>query len=215
MDDKKDKDKKKTAYINTILNTSIPLPSNYYDNKIYYNLKKILEKKLVGRCYKKYGFIVKIYEMLTYEGGIIDHESLKASAKFNITFSCKLCQPIKNTQIICQVEGINPAIVLVENGPIVVAIPPHKINEDVFFTDTDDNMRYKIGQTSKILKQKDFVKVTISRVAYHNKDDRIRTIGFLDDIATEKEKNIFFQDQYEESKFVDIDEYMKQNINIV
>ena len=39
-----------SPYINTILNTSIPLHSNDFDNKIYYNLKKKLEKKLVGKC---------------------------------------------------------------------------------------------------------------------------------------------------------------------
>ena len=201
-----------SPYINTILNTSVYLQSNEFDNKIYYNLKKKLEKNLVGKCYKEFGFIVKIYKMIKYEGGIIDHESLRASAKFNITFSCKLCQPIEKTQIICQVEGINQVIFSVENGPILVIIPIHKINEDVFFTDTDDNLRYKDGESSKILKQKDFVKVTIARVVYHNKETRIRAIGFLDDIATEEEQKKFFQDQYEETKYIDIDEYMKQNI---
>ncbi len=201
-----------SPYINTELNTSINLQSNEFNNQIYHNLKKNLEKNLVGKCYKKFGFIVKIYEMIKSEGGIIDHESLRAPAKFNITFSCKLCQPIAKTKIICQVEGINQVIFSVENGPILVIIPIQNINEDVFFTDTDDNLRYKDGQSSKILKPKDFVKVEIIKVVYHNKETRIRAVGILDDIATEEEQKKFFQDQYEETKFTDIDEYMKQNI---
>ena len=49
-----------SPYINTKLTTSVLLHPYQMDNKIYINLKKNLEKKIVGSCFSKYGYIVKL-----------------------------------------------------------------------------------------------------------------------------------------------------------
>ena len=79
-----------SPYINTKLSASILLHPYQMDNKIYINLKKNLEKKLIGKCFSNYGYVVKIIKILSYKDGIIEAENTESSALFDLEFSCKL-----------------------------------------------------------------------------------------------------------------------------
>jgi DNA-directed RNA polymerase subunit E'/Rpb7 len=182
------------------------------DNKIYINLKKNLERKVVQKCFRDYGYIMQIYEILEYKDGIIEAENFMSSALFDVSFSCRLCRPLKNKEIICQIDRVNRVIVTATNGPILTIITNDRINDDIFFTDNNNNLRYKDKETdtSKILKEKEFVKVIIKSIVFNNGDDRIKAIGFLNGMATEKDVQEYYQELYNtDEKIVDFEKYME------
>ena len=151
---------------------------------------------------------MEVYKILEYKDGIIEAENLSGSATFDVTFSCRLCRPLRKTQIICKVNRVNKVLITVENGPILIIITNDRINSQVFFADNNNVMRYKKDGTSHILKPNEFVKVTILSTAFNHKDDIIKAIGFLENIATEDEINQYYQNLYEDdTNLIDFKEY--------
>lgn len=191
-----------SPYINTILNTTVMLRPYQMDNNIYINLKKNLENNVVGKCFKNYGFISKIIRILDYKDGIIEAENTESSALFDLRFTCKLCAPLKNMQIICEIERVNKLLITAVNGPILVVITHDRINTSVFFKDNNNNIRYKKDDQSLMLQQHDFIKITLQSIKFYDGDETIKAIGILEDIATEKEQKKFYSDQYSENENV-------------
>lgn len=132
-----------SPYINTKIYSSVILFPHQMNNKVYINLKQNLERKIVGRCLLNYGFVVKVIEILSYKDGVIEAENTDASALFDVVFSCRLCIPLKNTQIVCQIERVNKLLITAINGPILVIVTNNRINDKVFFKDNNNNIRYK------------------------------------------------------------------------
>jgi len=198
-----------SPYINTKLTTSVLLHPYQMDNKIYINLKKNLENKIVGKCFSKYGYVMNIIEILNYKDGIIEAENTESSALFDLEFSCKICTPLKNTSIICQVDKVNKLLITAANGPILVVITNDRINNQVFFKDKNNNIRYKVENESKILQPNDFIKVTLQTIQFYDGDEKIKAIGFIENIATEEETKNFYADQYKEmEKIVEFDDHI-------
>jgi len=198
-----------SPYINTKLYTHISLVPNQMDNKLYINLKHNLEKKVTRRCFKNKGFIMDVYKILKYKDGIIEAENPSGSAIFDIVFSCRLCIPLKGKQLVCKVDRVNKLLITVTNGPILIIITNERINDTVFFTDNNNNLRYRKEDKSYILEPGEFVKVTIINTTFNDGDDKIKAIGFIDDIANDNEREDFFRELYNKDKdFVDFDQYI-------
>ena len=201
-----------SPYVNTVLSKTVPLHPYQMNNKIYLNLKNNLERSIVGKCYSKYGFIVKIIKIEKVNEGVIEAENTDASAFFDLSFSCRICLPLKDTQIICQIDKVNKVLITAVNGPILVIITNDRINDKVFFKDNNNNIRYKKEDQSDILKSQDFIKVTLETIRFHNGDEKIKAIGYMDDIASESDQKKFYEDQYkEEEQQINIDEYLESN----
>ncbi len=196
-----------SPYINTKISTSIMLHPYQMDNKIYVNLKKNLEKKISNRCFSKYGYVVKVIEILNYKDGVIE-ENTESSALFDLDFSCRICLPLKNTQIICEIDRINKLLITAKNGPILVVITNDRINSSLFFKDNNNNIRYKQNEQSKMLEPQDFIKVTLQTIKFYDGDEKIKAIGFIDNIATEEEKKNYYADQYKETEIISFDKYL-------
>ncbi|ARF09820.1 DNA-directed RNA polymerase, subunit E'/Rpb8 [Indivirus ILV1] len=201
-----------SPYINTKLSTSVLLHPYQMDNKIYLHLKKNLENKLVGRCFSKYGYVVKVIEILSYKDGVVEAENTESSALFDIEFSCKICAPLRNTTIICQIDKINKLLITAINGPILIVITNDRVNDKSFFKDKNNNIRYKKGETSEILKSHDFIKVTLQTIQFYDGDEKIKAIGFIEEMASDEETKNFYSDQYKEiNQVVEFEEYTKDN----
>ena len=84
----------------------------------------------------------------------------------------------------------------VVNGPLVILVTMNRLNNERFFLDQKDNVRYKVKNENLTLKENDFVKVLIQTIRFNDRDIKIKSIGLLQDIATEKEKNIFYSEQF-------------------
>lgn len=197
-----------SPYINTKLTTSVLLHPYQMDNKIYLHLKKNLENKIVGRCFSKYGYIVKIIKIIKYKDGLIEAENTESSALFDLEFSCKICAPLKNMTIICQIDKVNKLLITAVNGPILVVITNDRINNEVFFKDKNNNIRYTSGETSNILQPNDFIKVTLQTIQFYDGDEKIKAIGFIEGMASEEEMKSFYADQYKETdEIIEFDEH--------
>lgn len=200
-----------SPYINTKLYTHVSLLPNQMDNKLYINLKKNLENKVSKRCFNDKGYIVDVYKILEYKDGMIEAENPSGSAIFDVSFSCRLCIPLKGKQIVCKVDRVNKLLITTVNGPILVIITNERINDKVFFSDNMNNLRYRVDQTSRLLEAGDFVKVTIINTTFNNGDDKIKAIGFIDDIASEEDKKFYFNELYETDKnIISYEQYIKQ-----
>jgi DNA-directed RNA polymerase subunit E'/Rpb7 len=203
-----------SPYINTKLYTSVILYPHQMNNKIYLNLKKNLSDQVANRCFLSYGFIIKIIEIINYTSGIIEMENMESSAKFDVTFSCRLCAPLKEKTIICQIDRINKVLITAKNGPILVIITNDRINVDKFFIDNNNNFRFKVdANNSSLLEIKNYIKIKLVTIEFNNGDNTIKAIGFLEDIASEKEKQQFFKDTFdvENDELIDYDKYSQNN----
>lgn len=182
-------------YIHTKLFAKVSLRPEQMNNELYVNLKENLLAKLEGKCYKNYGFISNIYSILNMKQGLIEPENMSASATFDISFSCKLCRPVEGTKIICEVSRLNRALVTAKNGPIQVIIANDKINNDAFFSDNNNVLRYK-SEGSKRLDVGDFIIVSVLNKRFYDQDIKINIIGFLESGATNDDVSKYYEDIY-------------------
>jgi DNA-directed RNA polymerase subunit E'/Rpb7 len=176
-------------YINTTLVCPVMLYPNQLDNKKYLHLKTNLSNKLVGKCYKNYGFICDIYKIEETSDGIIEAEDPTCSSKYIVKFSCKLCYPIKDREIIFKIDRMNKALIGGVNGPLRAIITPDKINKEKFYPDNNRNIRIK-GNTNIVLPDM-FIKVRVMSSSFSDADTNILVIGFLVDIANPEEIEMF------------------------
>lgn len=198
-----------SPYINTKLYTSVLLHPHQMNNKLYINLKRNLEKVVSGKCFSKYGYIVKVIEIIEYNEGIIEAENVESSARFPVSFSCRLCAPLKNIQIIAKIDKINKHLVTANNGPIVIIITNDRVNDEVFFKDNKNDLRYKKNNQSVLLQPNDYIKITLQSIQFHDGDDKIKAIGFIDDMATSKEIKLFYENKEikEDEDIIEYKEY--------
>lgn len=212
-----------SPYIVTRLHSSIVLRPEQMNENIYNNLKQNLITAYKNKCYRDYGCIMEIIEILQKQMGRCETEDLTASARFNLTYSCILCRPLKGTYILCKIDNLTKAVILAKNGPIAVIIIPDKINENNFIV-INNNVKYKDKKNNNIIQSltvDDIIKVKILNLTFRNNADNISVIGYLDNIATPKEIKEYYDDQYIvigdekqiEQKIVNYDEYTK-NENI-
>ena len=200
-----------SPYINTKLYANVTLYPNQMNNNIYLNLKKNLIDNVQKKNYGNYGYIIEVFEILSYNSNKIEAENTMASAIYDVQFSCRLCKPLKDMKIICQVDKLNKVLLRLKNGPIHMIITNDRINESVFFKDNYRNLRYKIGEKSNVLSPGDFVKVNVLQLSFTAGDGDTTGIGFLENMASEAEINAFYKEEYDNTdEFIDYDEYMKK-----
>lgn len=197
-------------YINTKLCTLVPLKADQMNNKIYINLKQNLENNLLGRCYKNYGIVTEIFKIEQYKNGRIEAENFSASAVFEVDFSCRLCSPIVNKDIICEVLVISKMFITVKNGPIILIIANKDINEKVFKVDMKYNYLYRNETGIKVLQKDDHVKVRIVKLSFNNGDKEIIGMANLMDMATDEEITNYYDDIHrKDDEAISIDEHKK------
>jgi DNA-directed RNA polymerase subunit E'/Rpb7 len=199
-----------TPYINTELKCSVILHPYQMNNDIYINLKNNLEKKLVGKCYNEYGYVDKIIEIKSYKDGVIEAENIEGSALFMVHFSCKLCIPLKDTNIVCQIKQVNKVLITAYNGPILVVITNDRFNTEAFYKDVNNNIRYKVKDKSHMLEEGIYVVITIQSVRFFNGDENIKAIGFLKEIASDEAIKQSYDSKYSDSNIVDITNYIAE-----
>ena len=173
-------------YKKTVLSTPIMISPDQMDNKMYIHLKSNLINKLENKCYENYGYIDKIYNIEEISDGIIEPEDPSCSAKMIVRFSCNLFLPIVGKEIICKIDRMNKALIMGVNGPAIkVIISADKINKDNFFSDVNRNIRVK--GTSEVVLPGMYLRVLVLSKSFSNYDKNILVIGYLQDIATQKE----------------------------
>lgn len=199
-----------SPYINTYLYSTVPLAPYQMQNDLYLNLKDNLKNHVEGRCYLDYGYLDKVYKIMESKSGVIDAENIHSTAMYDVKFSCKLCCPVVNQQLVCKVDNVSKVLITATNGPIMAIIPINRVNSNVFYTDRNNRIRYRTDKDSDMLKKGDFVKLTTINIIFHDRDTKIKTVAFLDDIASEDDIKAYYDDIYDNEKpFVNVGEYRK------
>jgi DNA-directed RNA polymerase subunit E'/Rpb7 len=178
-----------SPYINTTLVCPIMLKPPQMDNKLYLHLKTNLINKLEGKCYQNYGYIKKIHKIEETSEGIIEAEDSTSSAKIIVKFSCILCFPAKNKEIICKIIRINKALIGGTNGPIITIIQSDHFDREKFYIDTERNIRIK--ESSKLLESNMYIRVLVLQSSFVNYDTKIVAVAYLQDMATEDEIKLY------------------------
>lgn len=191
-------------YINTKIHTTVKIPPEFLDNNIYIHLKEAIKNDLENRCFKHYGYISKIYNIKEYPYGIIQNESRNADVTCEVEIECKLCRPLKNTQLIVQLDGFGSGFYKFTNGPIIMVIPHDHINNNHFMIDAENNLYYKMENTMKLIKNNILVKASVVTVKFNDHDQYIMVMGYLDDIINE---NVNLE--HNNDTTIDYDSYMK------
>jgi DNA-directed RNA polymerase subunit E'/Rpb7 len=200
-------------YINTYLYANIGLHPSQFDNDIYKHLKTNLSRKLHGKCYRKYGYVSKIYKIDDRQGGEILADDPSSSALFKLKFSCKICKPLRGTIIICEIMAINKSIIHLRNGPINVLIfeKSGSINQTNFvFDDKKNVLLANVGdgqKTAVVVGTHVHIKVVASRIEHNS--TKILIIGTLEDIASKEEiEESIKQRESDGSTYVNYDDYI-------
>jgi DNA-directed RNA polymerase subunit E'/Rpb7 len=198
-------------YFNTNLYTTVSLHPSQMDNDIYKHLKNNLIRKLQGKCYKSYGYITKIYKIEERSEGKLIAEDNSASAAYDVKFSCKLCKPLKNTLIICEIIAINKSVIYLKNGPIHVFILDNKdnVNQNNFIFDERKNVLFaNIGNNKgSPVVIGTFVKVKVIDTKIET--TRIIVLGTMESLASKKESDESITIREHDDEFVDYDDYIK------
>lgn len=192
-------------FVNCKLYDTVMLYPHQFDGNYKMHLKQNLIEKLEKKCHKEYGFIDKIYDIVHISDGRIHNDNPMANAMFDIGFSCKLCKPIIKNKILCQVKRISPGLLQADCGPIVVIIPMNRVNTQVFLVDASGKI--KIKTNGNMLTPGMYVICEIVQFTFSDTDRIIKAVGYLDNIANDKEVANFFSEMYNETKFID---YEKQ-----
>lgn len=202
-----------SPYINTEYHTRVDLVPYQMNNDVYKNLKINLKKDIEKKC-NKYGYVVKVFKITDYSHGIIEPENFLASAIYNVKFSCRMCIPSIKTKLICVISNTNKALIVAENGPIISVITTKNVNYTNFIVDNNGILNHKKKDgTSQQLKSKDIIKITVIATKFNKGDNNIKIFGFLEDIASKEEKEMYYSDlHYKENiETDDKDEYIEQN----
>lgn len=210
---------KRSPYVNTWLNADICILPKDMNNDIQINIKNAVIKLYANKCFYHYGYVEKIFKVTNKsEYGIIQHEDPTASAKYKVSFLCRLCNPIKNTKIVAQVSQIDTKMTLCHNGQMIVVIMMSSINKNpnfmlnaitniLTYIDPDNNMHE--------IKKGSYVYVNVETKKIEHMSEYITVYGAIDSIATSKDwdENVLneYNDSYEE--LTDIDKLLKEDVS--
>jgi DNA-directed RNA polymerase subunit E'/Rpb7 len=176
-----------SPYRNIKQYTRISIEPFMMNSDIKNNMKIVLKKKIEKKCNKN-GFVDEVYRILEYSDGIMPPENLNGSIIYNVTYHCKICIPVENTNIIGQIKIINQELIIAVNGPIMFFIPKENIDTNIW--DISDGYMNKLKK--KKLNRDDYVKIQIIDKRINQNDSQIKSIGKLIDFANLEEVNKFF-----------------------
>jgi DNA-directed RNA polymerase subunit E'/Rpb7 len=171
------------------------------NNELYINLKNNLIKKVEKKC-NKYGYVNKVYKILSYTDGTINAEDFSGSAVFNIKYAANTCIPIENTKIVVKIEKMNNMAILAKNGPIKVVLKYDKVSNKfkvvqgtiIYVGEEKKNQQINVG---------DYLVISILAKRFYNKDNFISVYGYIDDIPKESQIKDNFEPNQDESVIVE------------
>ena len=176
-----------SPYKNIKQHTKIKLEPYHMNSDIRNHMKLVLKKKVEKKCNKN-GFIDEVFKILEFSDGVMIAENLDGSAIYNITYHCKICIPIENTIIIGTVKMVNPDLIVVINGPMLIFIPKNNVNTNIW--DIPDNYNHKKSNIKLVIGS--FVKIQITDKRINQGDSQIKIMGNLQDFASDDEVEKYY-----------------------
>ena len=172
--------------------TKIMIQPSQINSDIRNNMKLNLKKKVEKKCNKN-GFIDEVYKIISFEDGVMPPENLSGNIIFNIKYHCRLCLPVEDSVIICNIKTINQELIIATNGPIFIFIPKENIDTNIW-----DIENFSLRKSNEKLQLNSFVKIKILNKRVNQNDYQIKSIGYLLDFATKDEVKQYYGNVIEE-----------------
>jgi hypothetical protein len=186
------------------------------NNNRMIHLKNNLINTVQGKC-NNIGYIVKVYKISNYRKGVLLAENFSGNAIYDLKYIANVCKPILKTQIIVKINMpstdniINVKIIKAIkaiNGPINCVILTNLMDIDSFTINPDGTIT--CNSNNAILQNNDYVKITIQTLNINSNMDSIVILGYMNDIATEKEVELYFKVPTMTSNEAEIEESSNQ-----
>lgn len=203
-------------YFTTFLYDEICVAPGELNSNIRANIKQKTIRKHKGKCFKQYGYVMDVYSIQDeLEDGEMRPEDPSSSVYYKIQFKAKICYPLIGTVIVALVDNINMHISICKTGPLIIIIDKENMNKDKFRYNNTRNALYPLDSKGKELDDpvvaKKYVKVRILEKRIVNGDNKIITMGYLEDMATKEEvKQAITNSASYDEDIVDIDELLKK-----
>jgi DNA-directed RNA polymerase subunit E'/Rpb7 len=203
-------------YITTYLNSYVRVLPREMDNNIRKYIKSSLEKEHINKCFNDYGFITKVHEIEIIGDGKIIPEDPMCCASFNIRFLCTLCRPLNNSIIVAKIVGMSEQLIFLSYGPLEIIVKTiNSINKNIFVYNQNLS-RWTVKKSNDkdeqqkfiVLKNDSYLKVKIVSKKIVDKTKQIICMGFIENIASDKEIETSIKDMYEPKKYDSIDEFI-------
>ena len=194
-----------SPYKNITQYSKIQIKPNQMNSDIQNIIKLVLRKKVEKKCNKN-GFIDEVYRIEESDAMDMEPENLSGCCNFRVSYHCRICIPVEETQLVVQIKNLNQVLILAVNGPIMIFIP--KENIDLNKWDIYDSFLHK--KSKEVLKVNSFVKVTVLKSRINQEDYQIKVIGKLIDFATEEEITQYYGNIIESNDEESIDDNINQ-----
>lgn len=175
----------------------ILLKPEQMNSDILLNLKINLREKIQGKC-NKFGYIDKIYKITSKGDGLMEAENLSGGAVYPVKYHCRIYTPLENTIIIGEIILLNQELLIAVNGPIKIFIPRGSVNSSKI----DINRNFLLKEKKETLKLNDKVLIRVKDKRINPGDKNIKCIGYLEDIASEKQIKDYYDEQETENNFI-------------
>jgi len=203
-------------YITTYLTSYVRILPREMDNNIRKYIKGSLEKEHINKCFNDYGYITKIHEIELVGDGKIIPEDPMCCASYNIRFLCTLCRPLNNSVVIAKIIGISEQLIFLSYGPLEIIVKTfNSINKNIFIYNQNlsrwivkKNNTKEDQQKFIILKNDSYLKVKIISKKIVDKTKQIICMGFVENIASDKEIELSIKNMYEPTKYDTLDDFI-------
>ena len=109
-------------YFETLIKQRIIIQARYLNNKINQYIIEYLKNKFEGRCISE-GYIQQdTIEIVNKSIGAMSGSRFTGDVTYDILYKAKICNPLVNNIIECQVKFINKLGLLCNNGPITIIV---------------------------------------------------------------------------------------------
>jgi DNA-directed RNA polymerase subunit E'/Rpb7 len=109
-------------YFESIIKQRIIIHAKYLNNKINEYILTFLKNKFEGRCISE-GYIQEnTIEIINKSIGYMNGSRFTGDVTYDILYKAKICNPLVNNIIECQVKFINKLGLLCNNGPITIIV---------------------------------------------------------------------------------------------
>jgi DNA-directed RNA polymerase subunit E'/Rpb7 len=202
-------------YITTYLITTVRLLPREMDNNIRKYIKTNIEKEHINKCFGDYGYIDKVHETEIISDGILIPEDPMCCPTYKVRFLATLFRPLQNSIISAKIISMSEQLIFLSYGPLEIIVKTiNGINKNLFqFNSNYNRWTYKKSNDKNkqqliVLKSGSYLKVKILSKKIVDKHKQIICLGFIEDIASEKDIEQSIKNAYEPKKYDNIEEYI-------
>lgn len=182
----------KSPYYRTQLETDVIVFPNQINKNIDENLMINLRNLVENKCVKN-GYVMKIYDIVEKGDGKIDDDNLSGYITYHVKYTCYLCSPVVNLEMVCEVMTMSNGFLVGKNGPMTVILSHRDINLQVFNIE-HNNQDIKYLPNGSKLRIGDYIKVVVSGRTMVTGENRIGVFASLNEMASKKEIETYHND---------------------